>query len=137
MPSYDVNVLFFSVRLSQQPVLCFFLRKMLLLFPHLFMLIASRPCTIFFGNMRPRALRNTHSNYSTSVLVLFPSKTLPSKPFDICQFVRKYCPNANFAMLQHLMRAAKKFFFLCQCVHVCLYIGDSVCMCVCLLGLSS
>lgn len=32
----------------------------------------------------------THSNYSTSVLAPpLPPKTLPSKPSDICQFVRK------------------------------------------------
>lgn len=112
-----------------------------LFFAYLLTLIACRPGTIFFGSPGPRALKNTHSNYSTSVLVLFfsLSKTLPSKPFDICQFVRKYCPNANFAMLQLLMCVAESFLFVSLCMCVSMHVGNSVFVyvCMCLLGLSS
>lgn len=142
MLSTSTFFFFFAFPLSYRnvTVMSFLLRKMLFFLAYLLTLIAYRPGTIFFGSPGPRALKNTHSNYSTSVLVLFfLSKTLPSKPFDICQFVRKYCPNANFAMLQLLMCVAESFLFVSVCMCVSMHVGNSVFVyvCVCLLGLSS
>lgn len=60
----------------------------------------------------------THSNYSTSVLAP-PPKTLPSKPSDICQFVRKILSKCQVWAFDVL---GWKFFFFVRllALHMCL-----------------
>lgn len=103
--------------------------------------VACRPGTIFFGSFGPRALKNTHSNYSTSVLVHFFSPPPSLKPcrqslLTSASLLAKFCPNAKFAMLQHLTCGAESFLFVSQfvCVWVCVYVcahglAPSLCAC--------
>lgn len=126
------NILLFAFPLSYEPPICCFHGKMLSFS------ISSHTHSMeawHYILWQPRAQSTQKHTVTTAhpYYSFFPSKTLPSKPFDICQFVRKYCPNANFAVLQRLMRMAESFLFVSVCTCVTLYL----CMCVCLLGLSS
>lgn len=108
-------------------------------FLHLLTLITCRPGTIFFGRQGPRALKNTRSNYSTSVLVLFP----PLKPCrqslltsaslltNIVQMPTSQCSSFWCAWLKLFFLCQCAWVFVCMCLLACGWLCICVCVCVC------
>lgn len=113
--------------------------------PNLLTLVACRPGTIFFGSFTPRALKNPHSNYSTSVLAHFspPCLSLSLENPAVKAFWHLPVCSQNFVQMPSLQcssiwRAGLEVFFVCHCVRVCecTWLGSEL-LCVCLLGLGS
>lgn len=81
-----------------------------------------QPWLMWFWQHRAQSTQK-HSNYSTSVLASPPPKTLPSKPSDICQFVRKILSKCQVChALVFDVRGWKLFSFLGRVLaaHLCL-----------------
>lgn len=143
--------LFFLSFSKPNKLVCLFLRRRTVLLSisshaHALLRHYAQACwlgTIAFGSPGLTALKNIHSNYSISVLVLFP----PLKPYrqSLLTSASLFANTVQMPTLQcsSFWCAWLKVFFLCQCwcVYSCtcvtLCICVCVCACLCLLGLGS